>query len=110
MANNEERRKSDEKIEKISNDLVEVSKMVKEIHQRQNEVTLPALADIKNTLYSKGGVCETILEHTGEIKEIRNRVDRFPTIVTWVLGGVSAGAWALLWMWEAFHKFSGGAK
>lgn len=105
----EERRKSDEKIEQILAIIKEHGILIKEMHQRQNEVTLPALTDIKTTLYSKGGVCETIHEHTGEIKEIKNRVDRFPTIIGWVLGGISIGAGALLWIYETVQKV-GGAK
>lgn len=108
MTNEDRRRANDEKIEQILSIVKEQGTLIKEVHQRQNEVTLPALSDIKTTLYAKGGICETVHEHSGEIKEIKNRVDRFPTIVGWILGGISVGAGALLWIYEVIHKLGGG--
>jgi hypothetical protein len=48
-------RKDDERIEMIE-------KLVREIHQRQVEFTLPALADVKKTIYGNGkpGLCEIV--------------------------------------------------
>lgn len=105
----EERRKSDEKIEEMHKLLTDMRITQIEMKSFQEKFIEPTLKKYEDTLYSKGGVCETIHEHTGEIKEIKNRVDRFPTIIGWVLGGISIGAGALLWIYETVQKV-GGAK
>lgn len=92
-----ERRQDDHRID-------ELIILVKEIHQRQNEVTLPTLNEIKETLYARGGICETIHQHTGNIKELDDRINKIPLIVSWVLAGVSVGAGTILWLNETFFK------
>lgn len=114
----DERRKYDQKIEELVELVKDVHRVqaensvkINEVHQRQNEVTIPAIAEMKETLYSRGGLCETIHKHSGEIEGITKRIDKFPMIITWVLGGFSAGATALLWIYETVLKVSnGGAK
>lgn len=90
---NEERRILDPKIENIE-------RLVQEIHQRQNEVTIPTINEIKNTLYSKGGLCEIIHEHTGSIKNLDERIAKIPIILGWIITGISVGAGSILWVIE----------
>lgn len=114
----DERRKYDQKIEELVELVKDVHRVqaensikINEVHQRQNEVTIPAIAEMKETLYSRGGLCETIHSHSGEIKEINNRIDKASTIIGWILGGVSIGAGVFLWIYETILKVSnGGAK
>jgi hypothetical protein len=114
---NDDRRKSDDKIELIYDMvssikerqgsieilMIEASKRIDEVHQRQVEVTLPAIAEMKNTLYSKNGLCEVSHASSSRITAISERIDKIPTIVGWIFTGLTVGSGAIIWLFEHFR-------
>ena len=114
----EDRRASDSRIENIERMCSEMrdsqirdSQKVNEIHQRQIELTIPAINEVKNTLYSKGGICEVVHKNTADLESLDKRVSRLIPIASLVFTGFAAGAGAILWIVEHGRSLlSDGAK
>lgn len=106
----QDRRQDDIRIEEIVVAVRDISQKLNEVHQRQQEVTLPRLQDVHNTLYLKGGLCEVSHNHTEQIKSLTERFDKLPMILTWIIGGFTAGASAILWISEHWKALTNAPK
>lgn len=107
----DERRQDDQRISEIALMLKEVSEKINEVHQRQQEVTMPKIKEIGDTLYTpETGICARVAGHAGEIKALNDRISKIPTIVGWIFAGVSAGAGCVLWIIEHGRALMSGGK
>jgi len=75
----------------------EILTLVREIHQRQNEVVIPTMENIKATLYGNGkpGLCRDMADlkiDVAKIDVVDKRVDRIDNRFWYLIGGLVLGS------------------
>jgi hypothetical protein len=90
----------------IESMIVQTIKTVSEVHQRQIEITVPMVKEHEEVIKKH---TEIVNNHRNELESLNKRIDKIPTIVGWIFGGISAGAGAILWIIEHGRSLMGGA-